>query len=134
MSRLVLIADDNADNILLIKKILKRSGLDLEFIDVQSGRETLRVAIERVPEIILLDMKMPDIDGYKAAAELKSNDVTKHVPVIAITAQAMLGDKEKALQAGCNEYLTKPIDPVLLIDAIKKHLSEASGGEKSEQK
>ncbi|MCL4511880.1 MAG: response regulator [Bacteroidetes bacterium] len=123
MPKLVLLADDNADNILLIKRILKRSGLDIEIIDVQSGREVLKLAIERMPEVILLDMKMPDMDGYEAASMLKSSDATKHIPVIAVTAQAMIGDKEKAFQAGCNEYLTKPVDSALLIDTLKKYLS-----------
>ncbi len=123
MPKLVLLADDNADNILLIRRMLKRSGLDIEIIDVQSGREVLKLAIERMPEVILLDMKMPDMDGYEAASMLKSSDATKHIPVIAVTAQAMIGDKEKAFQAGCNEYLTKPVDSALLIDTLKKYLS-----------
>ncbi len=122
MSKLVLIADDNVDNISLIRAILKRSALDVEFADVQTGREVLEFVTKRIPDVILLDMKMPDMDGYETAAALKSNDQTKHVPIIAVTAQAMVGDKEKAFAAGCCEYIMKPIDRTQLLDAIKKHL------------
>ncbi len=129
MAYVVLIADDNADNILLIRRIVRRSGIECEFIDAQGGREALRLATARVPDIIFLDMKMPDMDGYEAASALKSNESTKHIPIIAVTAQAMLGDKERALAAGCDEYMTKPVDPVELVETMKKHISkEASGG------
>ncbi len=127
MPHLILIADDNADNILLIRRILKRSGLELEFIDAQSGREAVRLAAERLPNLVLLDMKMPDLDGYGAAAELKANRLTRNIPVIAVTAQAMMGDRERALEAGCDEYLMKPIDPLLLIGTIRKYLSSPEG-------
>ncbi len=127
MPHLILIADDNADNILLIRRILKRSGLELEFIDAQSGREAVRLAAERLPNLVLLDMKMPDLDGYGAAAELKANQLTRNIPVIAVTAQAMMGDRERALEAGCDEYLMKPIDPLLLIGTIRKYLSSPEG-------
>lgn len=126
MSKLVLIADDNADNILLIKRILKRSALDIEFVDAQSGREALELAARKKPQLILLDLKMPDMDGYEAAAVLKSNEETKGIPIIAVTAQAMLTDKERALQAGCNEYFTKPIDSAPLIDMVRKYLSDGT--------
>jgi two-component system, cell cycle response regulator DivK len=128
MPHLVLIADDNADNILLLRRIIRRSGIECEYIDAQSGREALKLATERNPELILLDMKMPDMDGYEAAAALRSNEPTKHIPVIAVTAQAMLGDKERALAAGCDEYMTKPVDPALLIETLKKYLSKGTPG------
>ncbi len=133
MSKLVLIADDNVDNILLIKRILKRSGLDLEFIDAQTGREALELAIRRKPDVILLDMKMPNMDGYETASALRLSEGTGNVPIIAVTAQAMLGDKERALQAGCNEYLTKPVDPIFLSDLVRKYLSGKSVGEDAEK-
>lgn len=129
MSHLVLIADDNADNILLMRRILRRSGIECEFIDAQTGREALRLAGERKPELILLDMKMPDMDGYETAGALKGNESTKHIPVVAVTAQAMLGDRERALGAGCDEYMTKPVDPVLLIQTLKKYISGERAGE-----
>lgn len=129
MAHLVLIADDNADNILLARRILRRSGIEFEFIDAHTGREVMHLANERKPELILLDMKMPDVDGYEAAAALKGSESTRNIPIIAVTAQAMLGDRERALAAGCDEYMTKPIDPALLIETMKKYVP----GELSEE-
>jgi CheY-like chemotaxis protein len=134
MPNLVLIADDNVDNILLLKRILKRSGIEIEFIDAQTGRDALEIALRRKPDLILLDMKMPNMDGYETAAALRLSEGVNNVPIIAVTAQAMLGDKERALQAGCNEYLTKPVDPILLIDIVKKYLAGKSIGENVPQK
>ncbi|MGO9480532.1 MAG: response regulator [Candidatus Kryptoniota bacterium] len=123
MPKLVLIADDNADNISLMRAILKRSALELEFADVQTGSEVLVFAAKRLPDIVLLDMKMPNMNGYETAAALRSNDRTKHIPIIAVTAQAMVGDKERALEAGCCEYITKPIDRTALVEAVTKYLA-----------
>jgi two-component system, cell cycle response regulator DivK len=128
MPRVVLIADDNADNILLIRRILRRSGVDCEYLDASSGREAVKLAVERNPDLIFLDMKMPDMDGYEAAAALKSGEATRSIPVIAVTAQAMMGDRERALAAGCDEYLTKPVDPLLLVETFKKYLSKKNPG------
>ncbi|HUI31425.1 MAG TPA: response regulator [Candidatus Acidoferrales bacterium] len=134
MSYLILIADDNVDNILLIKRILKRSSLNLEFMDAETGRDAIELAMRRKPDLILLDMKMPNMNGYEAAAALRLSEGTNTIPIIAVTAQAMLGDKERALQAGCNEYLTKPLDPILLIDTVKRYLAGKSDGENDEKK
>jgi len=122
MPKLVLIADDNVDNILLLKRILKRSGEEIDFMDAQCGRDALELAIKRKPDLVLLDMKMPDMNGYETAAAMRLSDGISKVPIIAVTAQAMLGDKERAIQAGCDEYLTKPVDPALLIGTVKKFL------------
>ncbi len=124
MARLVLVADDNSDNILLIKRILRRSGLDLEYLEAHGGEEAVKLATDRMPELILLDMKMPDMDGYQAAAALRASDATKHIPLVAVTAQAMIGDREKAIEAGCDEYLAKPIDPLQLMATVKKYLAD----------
>ncbi len=128
MPHLVLIADDNADNILLLKRILRRSGLECEYIEAQSGRETLKLAAGRHPELIFLDLKMPDMDGYETAVALKGNESTRKIPVIAVTAQAMLGDRERALESGCDEYMMKPIDPGLLVATFKRYLSDQPTG------
>ncbi len=134
MPKLILIADDNVDNILLLKRILKRSGLEMEFIDANTGRDALELAMRRKPDLILLDMKMPNMDGYETAAALRLSEGVNRVPIIAVTAQAMLGDKERAIQAGCNEYMTKPVDPALLIETAKKYLGGEFGGDDAEKK
>jgi len=122
MAKLVLIADDNADNIFLIRKLISRAHLDVEVIEAQTGRDTLSIAIQRRPAVILLDLKMPDMDGYQTASILKATEETRQIPIVAVTAQAMVGDKEKALKAGCDEYISKPIEPEILIRTIQKYL------------
>jgi two-component system cell cycle response regulator DivK len=134
MANLILIADDTVDNILLLKRILKRAGMELEFIEANTGRDALELAMRRKPDLILLDMKMPNMDGYETAGAIRLSEGINNVPIIAVTAQAMLGDKERAIQAGCNEYLTKPVDPMLLIDMVKKYLSGRSAGDDAEKK
>ncbi len=126
MQKVLLIADDNLDNVLLIKRIMKRSGLDLKYVEAHSGRDALNLAIEAVPDLILLDMKMPDMDGFETAAAIRATDATGGIPVIAVTAQAMVGDRERALKAGCDEYITKPVDPAVLTDLVRKYLSVGS--------
>jgi two-component system cell cycle response regulator DivK len=123
MAKLVLIADDNADNVSLIRAILKRTPFDLDFAVARTGREVLEFTATETPDIILLDMKMPDVDGYETAYSLRADERTKHIPIIAVTAQAMVGDRERALEAGCSEYLSKPIDRTALINVITKYLS-----------
>jgi CheY-like chemotaxis protein len=122
MAKLVLIADDNADNIFLIRKLISRAHLDVEVIEAQTGRDTLTIAIQRRPAVILLDLKMPDMDGYQTASILKATEETRQIPIVAVTAQAMVGDKEKALKAGCDEYISKPIEPEILVRTIQKYL------------
>jgi two-component system cell cycle response regulator DivK len=122
MAKLVLIADDNADNIFLIRKLISRAHLDVEVIEAQTGRDTLSIAIQRRPAVILLDLKMPDMDGYQTASILKATEETRQIPIVAVTAQAMVGDKEKALKAGCDEYISKPIEPEILVRTIQKYL------------
>ncbi len=124
MPNLILVADDNPDNILLLKRVLRRTGLELEILEANSGRDTIRLAIDRLPELILLDMKMPDMDGYQTAAALRGDETTENIPIVAVTAQAMLGDREKAIEAGCSEYVTKPIDAALLTETVKRYLAK----------
>lgn len=125
MATSILIADDNTDNIFLIKKLLKRAHLDVEVLEAQTGRDALLLALQKQPSLILLDMKMPDMDGYETASELKRRKETKHIPVVAVTAQAMVGDKEKALKSGCDEYISKPIEPEILVRTIQKYLKQS---------
>ncbi|MGB9591215.1 MAG: response regulator [Candidatus Kryptoniota bacterium] len=122
MAKLILIADDNADNIFLIRKLISRAHLDVEIAEAQTGRDALSLAIQRRPAVILLDMKMPDMDGYETASALKAMEETRRIPIVAVTAQAMVGDKEKALEAGCDEYISKPIEPEILVRTIQKYL------------
>jgi len=116
-AKTILHIEDNSDNRLLIRRILQFEGYHvLEAEDAKSAMSLL--AVYR-PDLILMDINMPDEDGYTLTQKLKSIPALTHVPILAITANALKGDKEKSLQAGCDGYIEKPID----IDTFLQQLS-----------
>ncbi|MEW6187018.1 MAG: response regulator, partial [Thermodesulfobacteriota bacterium] len=104
----VLIIEDNPDNLATIKAVLQNR---FRILEAKDGEEGLRMASETRPDLILLDMAMPKMDGFTAIRHLKDHIHLKKIPVIAMTARAMKGDREKILEAGCDDYIAKPIDP-----------------------
>ena len=118
----ILIVEDNKLNSDMLARRLERKGFEL--IVTEDGLEGVNMAIKDSPHLILMDMSLPTIDGWEATRRLKKNPVTQKIPVIALTAHAMVGDREKALEAGCDDYDTKPIDFVRLLEKIRKFLPE----------
>lgn len=121
-SKKILIVEDNQDNRELLIKILKVKGFRL--IEAVDGEDALqKVSVER-PDLILMDISIPKIDGYEVTRRLKNQPDLQDIPVIALTAHAMKGDREKALKAGCDGYITKPINirelPNQVIDFLKE--------------
>ncbi len=116
----ILIVEDNPDNVLTIKAILKNQCKLLEAVD---GAEGLQKAAQSSPDLILLDMSLPKMDGYEVVRHLKEDAKTSAIPVVALTAQAMKGDREKILAAGCDDYISKPIDPDNIAKCLAKWLS-----------
>jgi len=116
----ILIVDDNQDGRELVVKILKNRGYQM--IEAVDGEEALEKAIAECPDLILMDISIPKIDGYEVTKRLKSQVTFKNTPIIALTAHAMKGDREKALEAGCDGYISKPIDIHELPDQIKSYL------------
>lgn len=115
MARILLVEDNELNRDMLSRRLSKR-GYEIDIaIDGQQG---IDMANSGQPDLILLDMSLPVVDGWDAAKTLKGSDATKNIPIIALTAHAMAGDKEKALQAGCNDYDTKPVDLNRLIEKI----------------
>lgn len=115
----VLIIDDDNRNIYALRMVLKTKGFDcITATDAQAGLQLL----EEQPDIgvVLMDMMMPEMDGYEAIARLRENPALDHISVIAVTAQAMVGDREKCLAAGAAAYVAKPIDQDILLDLLKK--------------
>jgi two-component system, cell cycle response regulator DivK len=115
----ILIVEDNEENRDSLSRRLQRRGF--EVVTAEDGKAGLAAAQAEKPDLILMDMNMPELDGWEATRQLKAAEPTKDVPVIALTAYAMSGDRERALQAGCTDYHTKPVDfPKLLarIEAI----------------
>jgi CheY-like chemotaxis protein len=118
----ILYVEDNDDNVYMLKNRLSRAGFTV--IVATDGAQGLTMATSEQPDLILMDLTLPDIDGKEATRRIKADPATKCIPVIALTAHAMAGDKEKALAAGCDDFDTKPVDlPRLLekIAALKPH-------------
>jgi len=110
----ILIVEDNAMNLDMLSRRLARRGH--EVLTATDGRAGIRSAQAERPDIVLMDLSLPGLDGWEATRLLKADDATRGIPVIALTAHAMAGDREKALAAGCDDYATKPIDlPALLV-------------------
>jgi len=117
----VLIVEDNPDNMITIKAILKNK---YNIVEVYDGEKGLELAQSQIPDIILLDMSLPKMSGEEVVKNLKKNEETKNIPVIAVTAKVMKGEKEKVLKAGCDEYVPKPINSYELKEKISKLLKK----------
>lgn len=104
----ILYIEDNTDNMTLVRRVLEIEGY--EVIPAETGREGLAKAYENKPDIIITDINLPDIDGYEITDKLKKDKMTAHIPIIAMTANVMKKDRENVLQAGCDGYISKPID------------------------
>ena len=107
MTATILYIEDNPDNKLLVQRALEARGYIIEW--AANGRTGLAQAEANPPDLILLDINLPDMDGYEVARRLRAHDVLHSVPIMAITANALKGDAEKALAAGCDDYLSKPL-------------------------
>ena len=114
----ILVIEDNEINQDLILRRLKKKGF--EVVIAGDGEEGLKLIGELLPDLVLLDMSLPILDGWQVAQASKSAPETKNIPIIALTAHAMQGDREKALEAGCDEYETKPIQFKQLMSKIEK--------------
>ncbi|MBN1381711.1 MAG: response regulator [Deltaproteobacteria bacterium] len=109
MKRKILVIEDNEQNLYLIRFILEDGGY--EVLSAKDGREGVEMAATRLPDLILLDIQLPDMDGYTTARALRENADLNRTPIVAVTSYAMPGDREKALASGFSGYIEKPIDP-----------------------
>jgi CheY-like chemotaxis protein len=112
----ILYVEDNEDNIFMLKNRLTRAGFTM--IVATDGAQGVAMALSERPDMILMDLSLPVLDGWEATRRIKAAADTKHIPVIALTAHAMAGDREKALAAGCDDYDTKPIELPRLLGKI----------------
>jgi PAS domain S-box-containing protein len=119
----VLLVEDNEDNRNMLSRRLERRGYEVIF--AVNGAEGVSKTLSEKPNLVLMDMNMPVMDGWEATRQLKANPQTQHIPVIALTADALTGDKEKALNAGCDDYDTKPVDLPRLLEKIEKLLEKS---------
>ena len=120
----ILYVEDNDDNIFMLKNRLTRAGHTV--VIANDGAQGVAMASSERPDIILMDLSLPVLDGWEATRQIKAAGDTRHIPVIALTANAMAGDREKALAAGCDDYDTKPVELPRLLGKIKS-LAERAG-------
>ncbi|MEI6233114.1 MAG: response regulator [Planctomycetota bacterium] len=123
MAKILLVEDNEMNRDMLLRR-LQRKGYETEF--AMDGAEGIDKAAQCHPDLILMDMNLPVIDGWDATRRLKADPATQSIPIIALTAHAMSGDKEKVLAAGCNDYDTKPIEFVRLLSKIESLLGKKS--------
>jgi CheY-like chemotaxis protein len=113
----ILYVEDNEDNVFMLKNRLTRAGYTV--IIANDGAQGVAMAMSERPDLILMDLGLPVLDGWEATRQIKAAPETKHIPVIALTAHAMSGDREKAMSAGCDDFDTKPIELPRLLGKIK---------------
>ncbi len=118
----VLYIEDNDDNVYMLKMRLELLG-DFEVLAAEDGQKGCEMAATEQPDIILMDLEMPVVDGWEATRRLKSNAQTRDIPVIALSAHALAGEREKALAAGCNEFDSKPIEFDRLVATMRRVLA-----------
>lgn len=117
----ILIVDDNPDNRYLITYILKNNAFLT--IEAVNGTQAVNKALDEQPDLILMDIQLPDMSGLEATQQIKQSTPHRHIPVVALTSYALDGDKDKALKAGCSGYIEKPINPNTIIDQIHQALA-----------
>ncbi|MBI3988784.1 MAG: response regulator [candidate division NC10 bacterium] len=122
----ILLVEDNPQNRRLAQFLLKSQGYIV--YEATTGEEALELARAHLPDLILMDLQLPGLDGFTTTKALKADDLTRRIPVIALTAYAMKGDREKALEAGCGGYIPKPIDTKEFPVAVSRYLALARGG------
>ena len=118
----ILIIDDDENAIKLLKVMLKSENYNL--LSALRGEEGLKIVADTLPDLILLDLSLPKMSGWEVIQKIRDNQEYKYLPVIALTAHAMVGDREKVLKSGCNDYLSKPCFPKDIISKVKKWLGE----------
>jgi CheY-like chemotaxis protein len=120
MKKKILYIEDNEQNMYLVNFILKKNGYEVH--GARDGQEGIDAAARVLPDLILLDIQLPEMDGYAVAHQLRGNPVLAGIPIVAVTSYAMAGDREKALDAGCSGYIEKPINPDTFMQQVEKHL------------
>lgn len=116
----ILYIEDNLENRILVRRVLQASGFKI--VEAEDGVQGIQIAQDLKPDLILMDINLPEMDGYEVTARLKRLKHLRGVPIVAMTANVMKGDREKTLEAGCDGYIQKPIDVDLLPEQIRKFL------------
>ena len=121
MSKRILVIEDTEDNRRILRDLLTNAGFDV--IEAVDGEKGVAAAAEHRPDLILMDIQLPVIDGYEATRRIKSDAKTSHIPVIAVTSYALSGDEAKTRSAGCDGYIAKPYSPRQILAVVREFLS-----------
>jgi two-component system cell cycle response regulator DivK len=121
MANCILVVEDQADNRQILRDLLGNAGFEL--MEAENGEEALAAVAKQRPDLILMDIQLPTMDGYEATRRIRANPEMKDVPIIAVTSYALTGDDAKALAAGCNAYVTKPYSPRALLAKVREYLA-----------
>jgi two-component system cell cycle response regulator DivK len=120
MSKFILVVEDQEDNRRIMRDLLSSAGY--EVIEAVTGEEGVTAADTHRPDLILMDIQLPELDGYEATRQIKANPELEHIPIIVVTSYALSGDDVKAFEAGCNAYVSKPFSPRELLAKIREYL------------
>lgn len=115
----ILVVEDNEKNMKLFRDVLTAKGY--RTLEATSGAQALELALEHTPNLVLMDIRLPDVDGVETLGQLRSDERTSSIPVLAVTAQAMRGDRERFLAAGFDGYVPKPVDIAELVTTVREH-------------
>jgi two-component system cell cycle response regulator DivK len=126
MSKRVLVIEDHEENRRIIRLLLGSAGIDM--IEAVTGEEGVAKAEGERPDLILMDIQLPGLDGYEATRRIKGNPALRHIPIIVVTSYALSGDDVKAFEAGCDAYVTKPFVPRELLAKVREFLGRAETG------
>jgi two-component system cell cycle response regulator DivK len=121
MSKRVLLIEDHEQNRYLLTYLLKKRGYTVE--SAPDGKRGIELALALLPDVILLDIQLPGMDGYTVARELLKHETLRAIPIVAVTSYAMTGDREKALEAGCRGYIEKPINPETFVAEMERAIT-----------
>ena len=121
MAKRILVVEDQEDNRQILRDLLANAGYDM--IEAENGEEALAAVTKRRPDLILMDIQLPIMDGYEATRRIRTNPDLKSVPIIAVTSYALAGDEDKALAAGCDGYVSKPYSPRELLAKVRAYLA-----------
>ncbi len=122
MSHRILVIEDHEDNRRIVRDLLTRVG-HYELLEATTGEEGIALAERERPDLILMDVQLPGVDGYEATRRIKANPALTRIPIIAVTSYALSGDEARAQAAGCDDYVAKPFSPRMLLAKIGAHLS-----------
>jgi len=120
MTKRILVIEDHEDNRRIVRDLLASAGY--ETVEAATGEEGLALAETQRPDLILMDIQLPGLDGYEVTRRVKANPALRHIRIIAVTSYALDGDDAKAFAAGCDGYVAKPYDPMALLDIIRQYL------------